>query len=117
MEFSRRSESADINNHNGRFYEVTYPIEDAGHGRPYLPGSFNLALAAEVQGGGTTMSQPMTSKLGMVTQNRLNKAHSDKNNWLHVNGGLRADPLLPRQPDRHRQRFQAAARNSCFRPR
>ncbi len=31
-------------------------------------GSFNLALAAEVQGGGTTMSQPMSPKLGMVTQ-------------------------------------------------
>jgi len=49
----------------------------------------------------------------MVTQNRL-KSHSDKNNWLHVNGGYEADPLLPRQPDRHRQRFQAAARIRCF---
>jgi len=50
-------------------------------------GSFNLALAQEVQGGGTTVSQPMSSKLGTVTQKRLNNAHSDKNNWLHVNGG------------------------------
>jgi len=58
-------------------------------------GSFNLALAAEVQGGGTTMSQPMTSKLGMVTQNRLNKAHSDKNNWLHVNGGYEQTRYYP----------------------
>jgi PQQ-dependent dehydrogenase (methanol/ethanol family) len=58
-------------------------------------GSFNFALAAEVQGGGTTMSQPMSSKLGMVTQNRLNKAHSDKNNWLHVNGGYEQTRYFP----------------------
>jgi Zn-dependent M28 family amino/carboxypeptidase len=33
------------------------------------------------------MAQPMSSKLGAVTQQRLNGAHGDKNNWLHVNGG------------------------------
>jgi len=58
-------------------------------------GSLNLVPAAEVQGGGTTMSQPMSSKLGMVTQNRLNKAHSDKNNWLHVNGGYEQTRYYP----------------------
>ena len=50
-------------------------------------GSFNCVLAAETEGGATTMAQPMSSKLGMVTQQRLNGAHGDKNNWLHVNGG------------------------------
>jgi alcohol dehydrogenase (cytochrome c) len=58
-------------------------------------GSFNLALAAEVQGGATTMSQPMSSKLGMVTQKRLNNAHNDKNNWLHVNGGYEQTRYYP----------------------
>ena len=50
-------------------------------------GSFNCVLAAEIEGGATTTAQPMSSKLGMVTQSRLNNAHSDKANWLHVNGG------------------------------
>ena len=50
-------------------------------------GSFNCALAAEIEGGATTTASPMSSKLGAVTQSRLNKAHSDKANWLHVNGG------------------------------
>ena len=58
-------------------------------------GSFNLALAAEVQGGATTMAQPMSSKLGMVTQSRLNNAHKDKNNWLHVNGGYEQTRYYP----------------------
>jgi alcohol dehydrogenase (cytochrome c) len=60
-----------------------------------VAGSFNLALAAEVQGGATTMSQPMSSKLGMVTQKRLNNAHNDKNNWLHVNGGYEQTRYYP----------------------
>ncbi len=50
-------------------------------------GSFNCVVAAEIEGGATTMAQPMSSKLGMVTQKRLNNAHGDKANWLHVNGG------------------------------
>jgi PQQ-dependent dehydrogenase (methanol/ethanol family) len=58
-------------------------------------GSFNCALAAEIQGGATTMAQPMSSKLGMVTQSRLNNAHSDKNNWLHVNGGYNQTRYYP----------------------
>src|SRR5258708_20718084 len=61
-------------------------------------GSFNLAPAEEVQGGGTTMSQPMSPKLGMVTQNRLNKAHNDRNNWLHVNGGYQQTRYYPATP-------------------
>jgi PQQ-dependent dehydrogenase (methanol/ethanol family) len=58
-------------------------------------GSFNFALAAEIQGGATTMAQPMSSKLGAVTQKRLNNAHNDKNNWLHVNGGYEQTRYYP----------------------
>jgi alcohol dehydrogenase (cytochrome c) len=58
-------------------------------------GSFNFALAAEIEGGATTMSKPMTSKLGAVTQERLNNAHSDKANWLHVNGGYSQTRFYP----------------------
>jgi PQQ-dependent dehydrogenase (methanol/ethanol family) len=58
-------------------------------------GGFNYALAAEIEGGSTTLSQPMTSKLGAVTQKRLNGAHGDKNNWLHVNGGYNQTRYYP----------------------
>ena len=53
----------------------------------FAAGSFNAALAAEIQGGSTTSTTPMSGKLSAVTQQRLNNAHSDKANWLHVNGG------------------------------
>ena len=49
-------------------------------------GSFNLALAAEIQGSATQVTKPMSAKLGPVTQSRLNGAAGDKNNWLHPNG-------------------------------
>ena len=58
-------------------------------------GSFNCALAAEIEGGATTTATPMSSKLGMVTQKRLNAAHSDKANWLHVNGGYEQTRYSP----------------------
>ena len=58
-------------------------------------GSFNCALAAEIEGGATTTASPMSSKLGAVTQSRLNKAHSDKANWLHVNGGYSQTRFFP----------------------
>ena len=61
----------------------------------FAAGSFNCALAAEVEGSATTMATPMSSKLGMVTQKRLNGAHSDKNNWLHVNGGYEQTRYFP----------------------
>jgi len=51
-----------------------------------LAGSFNLALAAEIEGGATQMTKRMSAKLGPVTQSRLNGAAGDKNNWLHPNG-------------------------------
>ena len=41
------------------------------------------------------MAKPMSSKLGMVTQQRLNDAHRDKNNWLHVNGGYNQTRYYP----------------------
>lgn len=49
-------------------------------------GSFNFALAQEIQSGATQMTRPMSGKLGAVTQSRLNGAAGDKNNWLHPNG-------------------------------
>ena len=58
-------------------------------------GSFNFALAAEIEGGATTTSKTMSSKLGAVTQKRLNNAHSDKANWLHVNGGYNQTRFYP----------------------
>ncbi|MBI3526419.1 MAG: PQQ-binding-like beta-propeller repeat protein [Betaproteobacteria bacterium] len=58
-------------------------------------GSFNCVLAAEIEGGATTSAKPMSSKLGMVTQKRLNNAHSDKANWLHVNGGYSQTRYYP----------------------
>ena len=58
-------------------------------------GSFNCVLAAEIEGGATTMAKPMSSKLGMVTQKRLNSAHGDKANWLHVNGGYSQTRYYP----------------------
>src|SRR5258708_30389584 len=58
-------------------------------------GSFNLAPAAEIQGGGTTMAQPLSPKLRMGTQNRLNKAHSHKNTRLHLHTGMRATQPYP----------------------
>ena len=61
----------------------------------FAAGSFNCALAAEIEGGATTMAKPMSSKLGTVTQKRLNNAHSDKANWLHVNGGYAQTRYYP----------------------
>ena len=61
----------------------------------FAAGSFNCALAAEIEGGATTTAQPMTSKLGAVTQNRMNNAHSDKVNWLHANGGYNQTRYYP----------------------
>jgi len=58
-------------------------------------GSFNCVLAAEIEGGATTTAQPMSSKLGAVTQSRLNNAHNDKANWLHVNGGYTQTRYYP----------------------
>src|SRR5581483_7471072 len=53
-----------------------------------VTGGGGLAYGAdEIQGAATTMSKPVPSSLGQVTQARLNKAQDDKNNWLHVNGG------------------------------
>src|SRR3954466_16257757 len=61
----------------------------------FAAGSFNCALAVETEGGATTMAHPMSTKLGAVTQDRLNKAHSDKANWLHVNGGYEQTRYFP----------------------
>jgi PQQ-dependent dehydrogenase (methanol/ethanol family) len=48
-------------------------------------GSIANGLAAEIEGGATTMSAPMSSKLVPVTQAMLDGAEGDKNNWLHSN--------------------------------
>ena len=52
----------------------------------FVAGS-SIGVAAEITGGATTMSKPMSSKLGSVSQSRLNKADAERANWLHVNGG------------------------------
>ncbi len=57
-------------------------------------GSFNC-LAAEIEGGATTTATPMSSKLGMVTQQRLNSAGGDKANWLHANGSYAQTRYYP----------------------
>lgn len=44
------------------------------------------AFAAEIEGGAAAQAKPMSSKLGAVTQKRLNSAATDKSNWLHPNG-------------------------------
>ncbi len=51
-----------------------------------VAGGFNSAIAAEIEGGVAAQAKPMSSKLGAVTQKRLNGAAGDKSNWLHVNG-------------------------------
>jgi PQQ-dependent dehydrogenase (methanol/ethanol family) len=58
-------------------------------------GGTRLGMAAEIEGGATTQSRPMSSKLGSVSQARLNKADSDKQNWLHVNGGYAQTRYYP----------------------
>jgi alcohol dehydrogenase (cytochrome c) len=58
-------------------------------------GSFHCAIADEIQGGATTMAQPMTPKLGAVTQKRLNGAQSDKADWLLVNGSYAQTRYYP----------------------
>jgi hypothetical protein len=52
-------------------------------------GTTGLAFGQEVAGGATTQSKPMSSQLGAVSQARLNKAESDKQNWLQVTAGTR----------------------------
>src|SRR5688572_7495650 len=46
-------------------------------------GGFNVTFAAD---SATTQAKPMSSKLGAVSQSRLNGASSDKASWLHPNG-------------------------------
>ncbi len=61
----------------------------------FAVGSVGLVHAAEIEGGATTSSKPMSSKLGAVTQQRLNGAHGEKDNWLHVNGGYAQTRFYP----------------------
>jgi PQQ-dependent dehydrogenase (methanol/ethanol family) len=58
-------------------------------------GSTGLAIGQEVSGGATTQGKPMSTKLGAVSQSRLNKAESDKQNWLQVNGGYSQTRYYP----------------------
>jgi alcohol dehydrogenase (cytochrome c) len=48
-----------------------------------LSGSFGVAVAQDA----TTLKKPVPSSTMPVTQDRLNQAGSNKNDWLHVNGG------------------------------
>ncbi len=51
-----------------------------------VAGSGVSSAADDVQGSATTMSAPMSSSLVPVTQEMLNRAGADANNWLHSNG-------------------------------
>jgi len=51
-----------------------------------VAGASSAATAAEIEGGAAVLAKPMSSKLGPVTQQRLNGAATDKKNWLHSNG-------------------------------
>ncbi|PYM05206.1 MAG: quinonprotein alcohol dehydrogenase, partial [Candidatus Rokuibacteriota bacterium] len=51
-----------------------------------VAGSGVSSTADEVQGSATTMSAPMSSSLVSVTQEMLNRAGADADNWLHPNG-------------------------------
>jgi PQQ-dependent dehydrogenase (methanol/ethanol family) len=50
-------------------------------------GAFGVAVAAEIEGGSTSMAAPMSSKLTPVSQSMLDAAEGDKNGWLHSNMG------------------------------
>ncbi len=58
-------------------------------------GVTSFGFAAEIQGGATTTSKAMSSKLGAVTQARLNQADGDRQNWLQVNGGYAQTRYYP----------------------
>src|SRR5215208_3253908 len=50
-----------------------------------LASSCGIAIAAEIEGGATSMGAPMSSKLAPVSQSMLDGAEGDKNAWLHSN--------------------------------
>jgi hypothetical protein len=79
-----------------------------------LAGSFNLALAAEVQGGATTMAQPMSSKLGMVTQDRLNNAHKTRTTGSTSTADTNK-PAITRAARLTPATFPSFGRHSCSR--
>lgn len=54
-------------------------------------GSFGVAVAQDA----TTLKKPIPSSTMPVTQERLNKADSQKNDWLHVNGGYAQTRYYP----------------------
>jgi alcohol dehydrogenase (cytochrome c) len=56
-----------------------------------LSGGFGVAVAQDA----TTLKKPVPSSTGPVTQERLNKADSNKNDWLHVNGGYAQTRYYP----------------------
>ncbi len=56
-----------------------------------LSGGFGVAVAQDA----TTLKKPVPSTTMPVTQARLNKADSNKNDWLHVNGGYAQTRYYP----------------------
>ncbi|MDP2324955.1 MAG: PQQ-binding-like beta-propeller repeat protein, partial [Gammaproteobacteria bacterium] len=54
-------------------------------------GGFGVAVAQDA----TTLKKPVPSTTMPVTQARLNKADSNKNDWLHVNGGYAQTRYYP----------------------
>ena len=58
-------------------------------------GAVSLASAQEISGGTTTEMQPMSGKLGLVSQKRLDGADKEKTDWLQVNGGYSQTRYFP----------------------
>jgi PQQ-dependent dehydrogenase (methanol/ethanol family) len=54
-------------------------------------GSVGVALAQDA----TTLKKPIPDTVKPVSQAQLNKADTDKNNWLHVNGGYAQTRYYP----------------------
>jgi PQQ-dependent dehydrogenase (methanol/ethanol family) len=52
-----------------------------------LASACGLAVAAEIEGGGTSSSAPIPSKLAPVSQSMLDAAEGNKDAWLHSNMG------------------------------
>src|SRR5690349_4193347 len=71
-----------------------------------LASSFGIAVAAEIEGGSTTVAAPMSSKLVPIPQAVLDAAEGTKDAWLHSNMGYTnsryhpADQIHSRNVDR-----------------
>ena len=71
-----------------------------------------IALTIGLCGGAVSQEVKTASKYGdmtTVTQDMLNRAASDGNNFLHTNGDYKQTRYLPESPDQRPERRQAAS--------